>query len=149
MGFDLARTDTICALATASAPAAIAVVRVSGKAADDVRARVFRPRREAARSQPRAFMATLGDVIDATGGVIPYKNGMALAAYYCAVFSFIPLAGCLLGPVAIVLGVMGIVYANKHPKARGTGHAVVGILGGLVGPFFIAGVVFAFTKFGG
>ena len=29
------------------------------------------------------------------------------------------------------------VYANKHPKARGLGHAVFGIVGGLVGPFLI------------
>ncbi len=84
---------------------------------------------------------------DATGGVIPYKNGTALGAYYCAVFSFIPGVGCLLGPVAIVLGVMGVMYSNKHPKARGMGHAIFGIVGGLVGPFFIAGVATAFGIF--
>ncbi len=64
--FDLARRDTICALATADAPAAIAVVRVSGKDADAIRARVFRPRRGA----QRPFVATLGDVVDAFGGLL-------------------------------------------------------------------------------
>src|SRR5688572_2516529 len=61
MTFDLTRSDTICALATSSAPAAIAVVRVSGPRAHDVRARVFRPRRA---HEQRAFVATLGDVVD-------------------------------------------------------------------------------------
>ena len=27
---------------------------------------------------------------DSTGGIIPYKNGPALAAYYCGVFAVIP-----------------------------------------------------------
>lgn len=66
MSFDLGRTDTICALATGGAPAALAVVRVSGARADDARARVFRPR----RAPQRAFIATLGDVVDARGEVI-------------------------------------------------------------------------------
>lgn len=60
--FDLSRKDTVCALATAPAPAAIAVVRVSGPDADAVRARVFRPR----RPPQRPFVATLGDVLDAS-----------------------------------------------------------------------------------
>ena len=87
------------------------------------------------------------DESDGTGGVIPYKNGTALGAYYCAVFSFIPVLGCALGPVAIILGVLGVLYANKHPKAKGMGHAVFGIVGGLVGPFLIAGIGFALGAF--
>lgn len=101
-----------------------------------------RPRRKRPRGDDE-------ETSDATGGVIPYKNGLALAAYYCAVFSFIPGVGCILGPVAIVLGVMGILHVNKHPRARGTGHAVFGIVGGLIGPFFIAGVATAFGVFAG
>jgi tRNA modification GTPase len=70
MSFDLSRKDTICALATQvgtrAAASALAVVRVSGPRADDVRARVFRPRRGA----QRAFIATLGDVVDARGALI-------------------------------------------------------------------------------
>lgn len=61
--FDLERQDTICALATAPQPAALAVVRVSGRNADRVRARVFRPRRA---HEQRPFVATLGDVVDAS-----------------------------------------------------------------------------------
>ena len=101
-----------------------------------------RPRRKRPRDDDE-------ETSDGTGGVIPYKNGMALGAYYCAVFSFIPFLGCVLGPIAIVLGVLGILYANKHPKARGMGHAVFGIVGGLVGPFFIGGVATALGVFAG
>ena len=87
------------------------------------------------------------DESDGTGGVIPYKNGTALGAYYCAVFSFIPVLGCALGPVAIILGVMGVLHANKYPKAKGMGHAIFGIVGGLVGPFLVAGIAFALGAF--
>jgi|SRR5580765_1302871 len=70
---------------------------------------------------------------DATGGLIPYKNAKALASYYCGVFSLIPCLGGILGPIAIILGFMGYGYANKHPRASGKAHAIVGIvLGSLV-----------------
>src|SRR5438128_5239169 len=70
---------------------------------------------------------------DATGGLIPYKNGMALMSYYTGVFSLIPCLGIILGPVAVILGVLGFRYANAHPKASGKAHAIVGIvLGSLV-----------------
>jgi hypothetical protein len=69
---------------------------------------------------------------DATGGLIPYKNGKALAAYYTGVFSLIPCLGAILGPIAVVLGIMGLNYAKRHPRASGQAHAIVGIvLGGL------------------
>ena len=100
-----------------------------------------RPRRKRRRRDDE------DDDSDATGGVIPYKNGTALGAYYCGVFSFIPVLGCALGPVAIILGVLGVLYANKHPKAKGTGHAIFGIVAGLVGPFVVAGIAFALGVF--
>lgn len=70
---------------------------------------------------------------DATGGLIPYKNPMALIGYYVAVFSLIPCLGLLMGPVAIVLGLLGLRYRSKHPTAGGLAHAIVAIvLGSLV-----------------
>ena len=96
-----------------------------------------RPRRKRRRSDED------DDESDSTGGVIPYKNGKALAAYYCGVFSLIPGLGCVLGVVAIVLGVLGLQYASQHPRARGKGHAVTGIVLGLVGPFVVMGVIAA------
>jgi tRNA modification GTPase len=64
--FDLSRRDTICAPATAAGPAALSIVRVSGTRADEVRERVFRAR----RGTVRAFVATLGDVVDSEGALL-------------------------------------------------------------------------------
>jgi hypothetical protein len=74
-------------------------------------------------------------------GLIPYKNGLALAAYYCGVFSLIPLLGNLLGPVALILGIMGVRYAQRHAKARGTGHAIAGIVLGSLSSLLYWGLV--------
>lgn len=82
-----------------------------------------RPRRR--RRQPE------GD--DGLSTLIPYKNGMALAAYYCGVFSLIPCIGGILSIIALFLGIGGLRYAKKNPQAKGTAHAVIGIvLGALV-----------------
>ena len=67
MSFDLARTDTICALATARGRSAIAVVRLSGSRAFALRDAVFLRRRS---GPPRPFVMVRGDVVDADGHVI-------------------------------------------------------------------------------
>jgi uncharacterized protein DUF4190 len=66
--------------------------------------------------------------------IIPYRNGPALAAYYCGVFALIPGIGFVLGPIAFILGIVGLVKARKSPKAHGTGHAITGIILGLIAP---------------
>jgi hypothetical protein len=76
---------------------------------------------------------------------------MALLSYYFGVFSLIPIIGAILGMFALVLGILGLLYVRRHPQAKGTGHAIAGIvLGGLVVlghlallVFFLAAVVFA------
>jgi hypothetical protein len=69
---------------------------------------------------------------EAVSTIIPYKNGRALAAYYLGVFSLIPCLGLLLGPAALVLGILGLRFVKANPTAKGTGHALAGIiLGGL------------------
>ena len=81
---------------------------------------------------------------DGTGGLIPYKNPKALAAYYCGVFGLI---SCFLmlgifGILPIVFGVMGLKYAKLHPEAKGQAHAIIGIvLGALEVLTFLAGIV--------
>jgi DNA-directed RNA polymerase subunit RPC12/RpoP len=80
-----------------------------------------RPRRRRRRSD---------DYDEGLGTLIPYKNGKALAAYYLGVFSFIPCAGNILGPLAIIFGVLGLRYVKERPRARGTGHAWAGIIMG-------------------
>jgi predicted Zn finger-like uncharacterized protein len=60
--------------------------------------------------------------------LIPYRNGKALAAYYCGVFSLIPCLGAILGPLALIFGILGVRYAKAHPGAHGMGHGIAGIV---------------------
>ena len=69
---------------------------------------------------------------DGTGGLIPYKNPLALIGYYVSVFGLIPCAGLVLGPAAIVLGVMGHKFAKANPYAKGVAHAWVAIVLGSI-----------------
>jgi hypothetical protein len=70
---------------------------------------------------------------DATGGLIPYRNPLALIGYYVGVFSLIPCAGAILGPTALILGILGLNYRKKNETAGGMAHAIVAIvLGSLV-----------------
>ncbi|HZT82913.1 MAG TPA: hypothetical protein VFA26_21965 [Gemmataceae bacterium] len=80
--------------------------------------------------------------------LIPYKNGAALAAYYCGIFALIPALGCILSPLGIILGVIGLIVALKHPQSKGMGHAIAGIVLGLivapavwVGVYFLVGLL--------
>jgi predicted Zn finger-like uncharacterized protein len=69
------------------------------------------------------------------GGIstlIPYKNGRALAAYYCGVFAIVPCFGPVLGPIALIFGILGLRFVKAHPTAGGTGHAIAGIVLGII-----------------
>jgi hypothetical protein len=91
-----------------------------------------------------------GGMNEATSIIVPYRNGMALAAYYCGVFSLIPCLGGLLGPAALILGIMGLIYVRKHPEAHGTGHAIAGIvLGSIVSLAHLAVLIFAILGMAG
>ena len=80
-------------------------------------------------------LPTAPPVVAADSGlskVIPYRNSMALAAYYCGVFSLIPIFGLVLGLVAFGFGVAGLRAVKRNPLIGGKVHAWVGIvLGGL------------------
>jgi hypothetical protein len=65
--------------------------------------------------------------------LVPYKNPRALLAYYCGVFSLVPVFGLVLALAALILGVLGYRYGRVHPTAKGTGHAVAGIVFALMG----------------
>lgn len=76
------------------------------------------------------------------GGLIPYKNGPALAAYYLGVFSAIPLLGMPLGIAGLILGILGLRRAREHPEAKGKAHAWVGIIaGGLFGLLYLVATI--------
>jgi hypothetical protein len=65
---------------------------------------------------------------DTAATIIPYRNPRALAAYYCGVFALIPCLGAVLGPIALILGILGLRYVGANPTAKGTGHAIAGIV---------------------
>jgi uncharacterized membrane protein YkvI len=64
--------------------------------------------------------------------IIPGRNPMALVAYYLGVFSFIPCIGLALGIPAIILGILGISAANRNPEVQGKGHAITGLILGII-----------------
>lgn len=68
--------------------------------------------------------------VSSAPGLIPYRNGAALAAYYLAVFSLIPAAGIVLGALAFVLGIIGVKACKRRPEIHGAVHAWIGIIGG-------------------
>lgn len=65
--------------------------------------------------------------------LIPYKNPAALVGYYLSIFSCIPFIGLILGPIAIILGIRGLMQVSRHPLRKGTVHAWIAILFGLLG----------------
>jgi hypothetical protein len=73
--------------------------------------------------------------------IIPYKNPMGLIAYYLGVFSFIPCVGLLLGPAALILGILGVRASKANSRAGGTGHAISGIVMGALTSLLNYGVV--------
>ena len=71
--------------------------------------------------------------------IIPYRNPLALTAYYSAVFALIPFLGIVLGLLAFVLGILGLRTHRRNPQAGGVVHAWIGIiLGGLCGFGYLA-----------
>jgi hypothetical protein len=60
------------------------------------------------------------------------RPSTAQRAYRCAVYSLIPLAGLVLGPVAIVLALLAWREGRRDPEARDIGHVLIALLFGLV-----------------
>jgi Domain of unknown function (DUF4190) len=69
---------------------------------------------------------------DGVSTLIPYKNPKALIAYYCGVFGLMPILGVPLAIAAVILGTLGLRYVKAHPTAKGTAHAIVGIVLGSI-----------------
>ena len=66
-------------------------------------------------------------------GLIPYKNPPALIGYYVGIFSCFPIVGLLLGPPAIVMGIIGIRRRKAEPERKGLAHAWIAITLGTIG----------------
>lgn len=105
---------------------------------DEFQAEPPRRRRPAPHAQPRRRRDEYDDEDirrpedDAVSTLIPYRNPKALAAYYCGVFGLIPCVGAILGPIALIFGILGLRYVKEHPTAKGTGHAIAGIVLGII-----------------
>jgi hypothetical protein len=78
---------------------------------------------------------------DATGGVIPYKNAPALIAYYTGIGSLIPVLGIILGPIAFVLGILGLRKRKRQPEVKGAAHAWIGIVLGFINIVVYSGLL--------
>lgn len=68
----------------------------------------------------------------AAQSVIPTANPAALMGYYAGCFSVIPVFGLILGPVALVMGIVGWRKIAKEPGLPGMAHAWIGIVMGLL-----------------
>jgi hypothetical protein len=84
---------------------------------------------------------------DATGGVIPYKNPKALIAYYLGIGSLLIFP---LGFASIILGVMGLAARKRNPVIKGSVHAWIGIVLGVISILcvgtFVAMAVFGMAR---
>ena len=76
--------------------------------------------------QPRRQRPIQGD--DGLATLIPYRNPKSLVSYYCGVFGLIPVLGFVLGPIALIFGILALKYVGQNPSAKGTGHAITGIV---------------------
>jgi len=74
---------------------------------------------------------------------LPEGNPNARRAYLCAVFGLIPGLGLLLGPPAVIFGIMGRRAALRDEHRSGLGHSYVSrLLGGVEFACNAAGVGF-------
>jgi hypothetical protein len=78
---------------------------------------------------------------DATGGVIPYKNPHALIAYYLGILSLLPIIGVPFGLASVILGFMGLSRRKKNPVIKGSVHAWIGIVFGMLSILCGSGLV--------
>ena len=93
---------------------------------------VVAPAPRTSRSMPPPQPTSVSPVGAPSGGVttvIPYKNLPALIGYYCGVFGIV--LPCL-APVALVLGVIGLLKASRNDQSKGSVHAWVAIVLGLL-----------------
>ena len=82
---------------------------------------------------PPGFGPAPGDSPSIAERIIPTKNPKALIAYYCGVFALVPCFSPILGPLALILGILGLNECKRNPGLPGKGHAITGIvMGGIM-----------------
>jgi hypothetical protein len=63
----------------------------------------------------------------------PATTTGALFAYRCGAIGLIPGLGAVLGPIAVIAGLLSLRYIKTHPTVKGTGYCVAGMVMGLIG----------------
>jgi len=87
-----------------------------------------------AETVPSTTPAPRSDVIShSMDHVIPTRNQPALLGYYYSIFGLLPVVGMLLGPVAVVYGLIGLERGNRLPRHIGYGHALFAVVAGIIG----------------
>jgi hypothetical protein len=143
---------------------------VEAEIADEAEVRVRRrpaDSGELATRPKRRRIVTEEDERPSGGAIVPYRNPLALFAYYCVFLGFIIgigattavvifasgatlsedhirlgkiviyigfIVGMIVELAAFLLGIFGLLCVRNHPTARGTGHAIMGVV---LGPIFI------------
>lgn len=78
---------------------------------------------------------------DGVATLIPYRNPHALIGYYTSIGSLLPLLGAIAGPVAIVLGIIGLQKRKADPRKKGSVHAWIAIILGSIGTLISVGCI--------
>jgi hypothetical protein len=79
--------------------------------------------------------------------LIPTSNPKSLIAYYCGIFGLIPPLGLILGPLALLFGILGIRFAGRYRKAKGGGHSIAGIILGPIDFLVSVGAIVWITAY--
>jgi len=56
------------------------------------------------------------------------SNRVALTAYRCSLLAMIPFFGLVLGPLAVIMGLLGRRSERKQPSERGAGQAMAAVV---------------------
>jgi hypothetical protein len=82
------------------------------------------------KRRPRSRdLAAAGEVF---GDFTPWRNPAAVYSYVASLFGLVPIAGLVLGPIAIALGVIGRIRLHRQPEVRGGNFAGAGIILGSI-----------------
>jgi hypothetical protein len=72
------------------------------------------------------------------GSFTPWKNPTAVYGYGIAIAALTPGLGLALGPIAVVLGAIGLIHRRLRPKVHGTNFAVAAMIVGTLNTVFNA-----------
>jgi hypothetical protein len=66
------------------------------------------------------------------GQIVPWQNPAAVYSYYVALAGLTPVLGTVLGPAAVLTGVVGLIRRRRRPEVHGANFAFAGIVLGIL-----------------